>query len=67
MAGIENVRRPQTTRVLSVEERARRARIARLRQYDRALNDLFQEPDEWMHGLVPDRPEADIDEEDLCP
>lgn len=63
MAGIENVRRPQTTRVLSVEERAKRARIARLRQFDQAVDDLFQEPDEWMHGLVADRPDADTDEE----
>lgn len=64
MPDIGDARRPQrTARVLSIEERARRERIARLRQFDRAVDDLCMDPDEWLHGLWPDRPETDTDEE----
>ncbi|MEU8136054.1 hypothetical protein [Streptodolium elevatio] len=64
MAGIGGHHRPQrTARVLTVEERARREQRARLRQYQRALDDLLMDPDEWLDGLLPDRPEADTDEE----
>lgn len=64
MAGIENRPRPlRTARVLSVEERARREHCARLRQYQRAMDDLLMDPDAWLEGLLPDRPEADTDEE----
>lgn len=65
MADIGGVRRPQrTARVLSVEERARRDHQARLRQFDRALDDLLMDADEWLDGLIPDRPEVDTDEEE---
>lgn len=63
MPGIERARRPQTnTRVLSIEEQKRRAHQARLRQFDRALDDLLMDPDEWLDVLL-DRPDNDTDEE----
>lgn len=62
MPGIERARRPQTnTRVLTVEEQQRRAQQARLRQFDRAMDDLLMDPDEWLDVLLPDRPDNDTD------
>lgn len=63
MADIGGRRRQQrSSRVLSVEEQARRQHLAKLRQYDAAVDELCMDPEAWLDQFI-DRPEADTDEE----
>jgi hypothetical protein len=63
MAGIEDAPRPFPPRRMRPSKGRLTAIERRELEVLQQVHDMCREPDEWAHGLWPDRPDADTDEE----